>query len=425
MISSIICITQRGNIELPIYQLPLLCLLCFVLFRNIRKHLDSLTVLTIGIVSMVRYGIYPITLCIESSIGSSYVLLTHNALNLMSYEMVVVMFVLNIYVSRLDSGNKISTNRLIKHKLTRLNKILLLLTLPLVIIFPSLLNMFAFWGVDMGTVPVSGVISVTFKIGLYIGYLLLLSKFSKNGRGTLLDLIISLLIAIVYIFLLAIGDASVARWTFLWIGIPTLMILTNLFPGYKKTIISFSCVALPVGIVVGTFIKFAMTDFSVNSFVSHFLTSNSLSEYFGGLSGLSYVMENIAQDSRVCTLYSTFTDLLCSAPLLSAFFDFENFSTQSIYLDYLNRTDLICPLLGQSYLHFGFLGAPVFSVLMTVLAVESERVAMKAVDVYLKYAALSLCLIFSLFMCLNTIIIFSNAWVLIIFLFLQLYNNRK
>ena len=425
LVASIICITLRGDVDLPIYQLPLLCLLCFLLFLNIRKNLNSLVVLTISIVSVIRYGIYPITLCLESSVGSSYVLLTKNALNLMAYEMVVVMFILNIYVSRLNSVTVKSSNKIIDYKLSRLNKILLLMILPLVMVFPSLLNMFAFWGAEKVVPQVSGVISITFKMGLYIGYLLLLSKFSKNGRGTLWELIISLVIAVVYIFLIAVGESSVARWTFLWIGIPTLMILTDLFPRYKRIIISFSCIALPVGIILGSFLKFTLTDFSLNSFFINFVTSNSLSEYFGGLSGLSYVLEHVAHDYRTGTMYSTLTDLFCSAPLLSAFFDFDNFSTQSIYLDYLNRTDLICPLLGQSYLHFGFLGAPIFSVLMIVLAIESERVAKKAGDVYLKYAALSLCLIFSLFMCLNTIIIFSNAWVLIIFLFVQLYNNNK
>lgn len=425
LVSSIICITLRGDVDLPIYQLPLLCLLCFLLFLNIRKNLNSLVVLTISIVSVIRYGIYPITLCLESSVGSSYVLLTKNALNLMAYEMVVVMFILNIYVSRLNSVTVKSSNKIIDYKLSRLNKILLLMILPLVMVFPSLLNMFAFWGAEKVVPQVSGVISITFKMGLYIGYLLLLSKFSKNGRGTLWELIISLVIAVVYIFLIAVGESSVARWTFLWIGIPTLMILMDLFPRYKRIIISFSCIALPVGIIVGSFLKFTLTDFSLNSFFINFVTSNSLSEYFGGLSGLSYVLEHVAHDYRTGTMYSTLTDLFCSTPLLSAFFDFDNFSTQSIYLDYLNRTDLICPLLGQSYLHFGFLGAPIFSVLMIVLAIESERVAKKAGDVYLKYAALSLCLIFSLFMCLNTIIIFSNAWVLIIFLFVQLYNNNK
>ena len=424
-VSFIFSISLENVNFLPIYLLPLLCFICFLLFQNIRKHFNSLAVMTISMVCLIRYGLYPLTICIQKATSSSYVIFQPEALNLMVYEMLVVFFFLNFYVSRLDSVVGISSNRIADYNLSRLNKFFLLLTVPLALVFPSLLRIFTFLGVGGSAAPVSGIFATLFKVGLYVGYLLLLSKCSKGGSGNFVNLLTSILIAIVYIFVIAIGESSVSRWAFLWIGIPTLIILTNIYPHYKRSIITFSCIALPFGIIAGSFVKFALTDFSVTSFFSNFITSDSLSEYFGGLNGLSFVVSNVSHDVKAATMYSTFTDLLCSAPLLSAFFDFENYSTQSIYLDYLNRTDLICPLLGQSFLHFGFWGAPLFSIMMVILSIEFERVSKKADNVYLKYAGLSLCITFSLFMCLNTIIILSNAWVLIMFLIIQLYNSRK
>lgn len=425
--TTVLCILREGGISsaVHIYQLPMLCLFCFLIFGNIRKHINTLSVLTICIVCSIRYGIYPLTISIENAVGSSYVNFSQGAVVLMMYEMVTILFFLNIYSRRLLTYRNRESLKIIDYKLTPINKFLLFLTIPLVLVYPSLLSIFSFLGITKSSIVVSGVVSITFKVGLYIGYLFLLSKCSRNGRRASWGLITALIVAVLFIFLIAIGESSVSRWAFLWIGVPTLIILTSIFPQYKRIIVSFASIVLPVGIVAGSFVKFAVSDFSVASFFSNFINSNTLSEYFGGLNGLTFTMQTVAQDERASTFYSALTDLFCSTPLLSSFFDFENYSTQSIYLDYLNRTDLICPLLGQSYSHFGFFAAPVFSILMMVMAIEFERIAQKAKNVYLKYAGLSLCILFSLFMCLNTIIIMSNAWVLIMFMLIQLYKNKK
>lgn len=421
---SLFCWMQEKRSVLPVYQLPLLCLFCFLVFRKIRIHINSLSVLTISLVCVIRYGIYPVTICLENADGSSYVILSRDALNLMLYEMIVVLFFLNFYTRRLDDVKKNSSSIIADYKLSTLNKFLLLLAFSLVLFFPSLLSVFHFFGIAKSKVPISGVVSIAFLSGLYVGYLFLLSKLSRSGKGGLVSLFASLLIGVVFIFCIAIGNGSVSRWAFLWIGIPTLIILSDMYPNHKRTLVVFSCMALPFAIIAGSFLKFALSDFSITMFFSNFITSESLSEYFGGLSGLSYSMQNLVIDPKAGTLYSTLTDLFCSTPLLSSLFDFEQYSTQSIYLDYLGRTDLICPLLGQSYAHFGFWGAPIFSIMMTLFAVEFERISFKANNVYLKYPSLSLCITFSLFMCLNTIIILSNAWALIVFLIIQLYNRR-
>ena len=425
--SAFVCFSQdeKSINGIHIYLLPLLSLICFLVFSNIKKHLNTLSVLTICIVCSIRYGIYPLTISLENSIGSSYVIYSKESVDLMLYEMVIILLFLNCYANRLIKHERKDFILLTDNKLTNIDKFLLFSIIPIALVYPSLLGIFSFWGIAKSSVPISGVVAVTFKVGLYIGYIYLLTKCSKKGKGDFLNLLTALIIAVLFIFMIAIGESSVSRWAFLWIGIPTLIVLTNSFPKYKKSIISFACISLPIAIIAGSFVKFAVSDVSASSFLSHFVNSDMLSEYFGGLNGLTFTMQTVAQNGKANTLYSALTDVFCSTPLVSSFFDFKNYSTQSIYLDYLNRTDLICPLLGQSYSHFGFFGAPMFSIVMIIMAIEFERISQKTTNVYLMYASLSLCITFSLFMCLNTIIIMSNAWVLIIFMLIQLYSKRK
>ena len=251
--------------------------------------------MTISIVCAIRYGIYPLTISLENSVGSSYVIISQDSINLMLYEMILLLFVLNIYSNRLLSLDGKKSILVADSKLSNINKFLLLSTIPIVLVFPSLLGIFSFLGIAKSSSPVSGVVAVTFNVGLYIGYIFLLTKCSRNGKGGLLNLIIALIIAVFFIFFIAIGESSVSRWSFLWIGVPTLIILTNTFPHYKKTILSFSFISLPIAIIAGSFVKFAVSDFSVSSFFLNFVNSDELSEYFGGLNGLTFAMQNVAQ----------------------------------------------------------------------------------------------------------------------------------
>ena len=426
-ISALMCFVKEGGSKngVNLYQLPLLCLFCFLILGNIRKTLNSLSIITISAVCAIRYGIYPLTISLEGATGSVYIDYSQEAFYLMLYEMIVVLFFINAYSKRLLNSPNVGISKILDYKLTTINKLFLLLMIPLAVLFPSLLGIFRFLGIEKSNVPISGVFAILFKIGLYIGYLFILSKCSKRGKGGHLNLLAALAIIVVFVFLIAFGESNVSRWSFLWIGVPSLIVMSSTFPRYKKHIVLFACVSIPIAIVVGSFVKFEMSDYSATSFLSRFIVSDTLSEYFGGLNGLTLSMQTVALDSKAATLYSALTDLFCGTPLLSSFFDFQNYSTQSLYLDYLNRTDLICPLLGQSYAHFGFWWAPVYSIMMAMCAMEFDRISRGAKDVYIKYVSSSLCMSFSLFMCLNTIIILTNAWALIIFLVIQLYTNKK
>lgn len=172
-VSAFLCFSQegRGINGIHIYLLPLLCLFCFLLFKNIRRHLNTVSVMTISIVCAIRYGIYPLTISLENSVGSSYVIISQDSINLMLYEMILLLFVLNIYSNRLLSLDGKKSILVADSKLSNINKFLLLSTIPIVLVFPSLLGIFSFLGIAKSSSPVSGVVAVTFNVGLYIGYI--------------------------------------------------------------------------------------------------------------------------------------------------------------------------------------------------------------------------------------------------------------
>lgn len=405
---------------IPAYLLPLSYAFTLVVCRSLKDKFSSLSVAIMNSVCLVRYAFYPLSLVLDKSTGAYYSPISVEALYLMAYEVIVVQLFLNFYVSRLDNARTVDHTTYKKTAIGPLNKTLMFLVVPIVLVFPSLLSIFRFLGVERGSAP--GLVGVIFEMGVYVVYVYVLSFWSK--RENLFSFIMSVLCCVGYIFITMVSGENVRRWLFLWIGIPTISVLLEAYPKYKGSIKTIALVGIPLGIFFGSFAKFAVTNVSLLDFYSNFLGSDSLSDYFGGLNCLSYTINTLPSDPKAITFTSTLTDLFGNMPLVSRFFNVDAFSTQFIFLDMIGRTDLICPLLGQSYVHFGFLGAPIFSIVMALIAVECNVYIKRSRNIYELYGLTMMCVIFSLYMCLNTMILLTHAWTLVIFLIIQYYNNK-
>lgn len=407
--------------DLPICILPISYAISLLICHNIRNKFSSLSVLIINSVCLLRYVLYPLMLVIEKSSGSYYTAINSEAIYLMAYELLAVQLFLNWLSKRIDPSRKLYEGSFSNTELGPYNKILLLLVVPIAMLFPSLLSMFRFLGIAKGA-SVPGPIGVCFEMGMTVAYVYLLTFFSKQKNLT--SFVLSIVVAIAYIFLTMVSGDNVRRWLFLWVGIPTITVLLHSYPKYKDAIRVIAVIGIPLGIFWGSFIKFAVTDISILDFVENFMGSESLSEYFGGLNGLSFSMTSLAHDAKAASFTSTLTDLFGNMPIISKFFNADSYSTQIIYQEMVGRHDLICPLLGQSYVHFGALGAPLLSLIMVAVAVECDIASKNARTIYELYVLIMMCVTFSLFMCLNTMIILTHAWTLIIFLIIQYFNNK-
>lgn len=417
VLASLLCYVNSLYRERPVYLLPMTYAVVLTLCRRLRTNFLSLAVIIINSVCLVRYAVYPVSLVLSDDFYFS-----NEALYLMIYELVVVLLFLNFYSTRLNNLGEKSMEIIKCNDLGTLNTGLIFITFALGVIFPSLSSVFVHLSGE--AVSVSGVISVTFSIGLIIIYTSILSKIGNWKNGKVVSLLLSILWAFLYIFLSSVGETNVHRWRFLTIGIPTTYVLLYSFPHYRNGIKLISFMVFPIVIFIGTFAKFAISDMSIVSFGNFFITSESLSAYFGGLyditSALAVLRGKASAESFMCTL----TDFFGNMPVISSFFNAQELSTEAIYLDGIGRKDLICPLLAQSVIHFGVIGAPILSILMTIIAVEAERFSRKAKTVYSLYGGVMLCVTFSIFMCVNTTILMPNLWELLIFIVLQLINEK-
>lgn len=421
VISFILCIIGTYSFihNKPLYLLPLSYAVGLLVSRRLSKKFTSLSVLIINSVCIIRYALLPLLLISENHFQEY----SNEAIYLMSYEVIAVMIFLNI------CSKRIRTER-IKNKvynmfcLGKLNQLLIFMLVPMIMMYPSLLGIFPYLRSSFGHASPSGVISVAFEISLTVAYVFFLVSYSRSSKGDPIALGFSGIVALIYMFLTMMGDTNVRRWTFFWVGIPTIYVLMASYSKYKKSILFVSAIIIPIGIFFTSFVKFSLNDVSVSEFFKNFITSDIISEYFGGLNGITRSLDILRVNPEANTLTSTMTDLFGNMPIVSRFFNPNQYSTQLIYLDVLDRRDLICPLLSQSVIHFGIIGAPILSIIMTFCAVECEVASKEAITVYSYYAYIELCVIIALFMCLSTMIILTHAWTLIILVIVQYLNDK-
>lgn len=397
--------------------LPIAYAVMLTVCRNLKHQFLSLTVIIINSVCLIRYALYPMALVASDNYNYS-----DESIYLMVYELIAVLIFLNFYSKRIDVSKRIDDSSYKSNELGTLNILLIAITIVFGVLFPSLLSIFIFYGTEAESV--SGVISMTFSLGIMIIYSAIVSKLGNAKSGSGFGLLLAVIFAIFYIFITSFGETNVHRWKFLFVGIPTIYILVSSFPKHKKSIISFAFIALPISVFLGSFAKFAIVDRSLSSFSSFFLTSESLDAYFGGLEGITDALSILRNNVFAESFMSTLTDIFGNMPIASRFFNTDLFSTEALYLDGLGRTDLICPLVVQSVIHFGVVGAPILSILMTLIAVEGERFAKRAKTVYSLYGSIMLCVVFSMFMCLNTTIMLPILWKLLLFLIIQYFNEK-
>jgi hypothetical protein len=417
IVAFLFCYIKIGVAGKPVYLLPLSYAAALRVCSNLKKSFLSLSVILINSVCLVRYALYPMTLVVGTELYCS-----SEAIYLMIYEVIVVVVFLSLYSGRVRNLNIKESCNYKSNELGALNIVLICITVILGLLFPSLFSVFIFYGTEAESL--SGIITMTFALGTMVIYSSIITKLRNLKGGGSFALLLSVLFALFYIYITSFGETNVHRWKFLFVGIPTVYLLLESFPKYRKGIISFAFIAMPISVVLGSFVKFGIVDVSFNSFSSFFLTNESLNAYFGGVDGVTNALSILRGNTNALSVKSTLTDFFGNMPVVSRFFNTDVFSTEAMYLDALGRTDQICPLLAQSVIHFGILGAPVLSIIMTIIAVESERFAKKSKTVYSLYGAIMLCVIFSLFMCLNTTIMMPNLWKLLLFLIIQYLNEK-
>ena len=377
----------------------------------------------------IRYLLYPLIFVLTFKFGTHIGIskFIDIAVYLMIYECVAVFLMLNWWGGkRLCEPRKNFRNTLGFY--TKFDLVLLFTLLVFfiaIILHPSLLSKYSFAkNTNIVKENVSGFLGVFFKIGFYVLFVLLLGFIFKIFKKTSIALILFLIVSL---FLIASesnrGSGEVSRWGFLIFSISILIIITKLYSNYSKLIWSFSVPAILISIVSLTIIKFG-DNFTLGTFIIKYLSTFTLDYYFMGLENISYgLATNQAFDQKI-TLHTMLTDIFSAVPLISNFFESANNSTPVFYHKYMRRTDTIIPTIAQSYAYFGFIGAPIMSLLFTFLTIEANRMLNRSQDVMMNFVLTQQTIVFALFMAINTNIIFQGTWFRLIFIVLIILNNK-
>lgn len=430
LLTYILSIEIKADYKL-VFLLPCIYIIMLAISNNNKIIASNIGILIINIVMFIRFLIYPLILVSTLTSGSHIGIgkFINTSVYLMIYECITVFLILNIWGKRrLSDVIKISTREFGFY--TKIDFFILIslgIFLFSILFHPILLNKYILSkDIILQKEDISGFFAIFFKIGIYIVYLYILNFIYKKYKKS--SSIIALLLSALVSLIIIAGESnpqseSISRWGFLVYSLTIVMIIAKLYSNYSKLIWRVSLPTILVAIVLLTFIKFKEI-FSLQYFLSNYLSAITLDSYFMGTGNVSIGLAMHELYARIITFDTMFTDMFSAVPLVSHFFDPNNNSTPVFYHYFTGRTDNIIPTIVQSYSYFGFIGSPLFSILFTVLTIELNRKLNETRDVMMYFILSLLTISFALFMAININIIFEGTWYRMIFIILIVINNK-
>lgn len=425
LVSAMLCRFLDIGDKRIIAILPLAYTALFILSKNNRKYLDNISLSIINIFAFCRYIICPAIIAITITGGGSYSF-DNNTVYLLVYELIGVFCVIGVCskkLNRTDVGEPTPPNA----HLGIPNIALLACFLPIIVLFPSLLTRFSISSNIVKSAASVGVIEVIFTMGIWVLFVHLIVKLSVfKGNSKLINylgLFLAALVGIYYILFNSISGSDIKRWQIISCGIAIIYLLFRMFPANRRLIIVCGTGGIVISVVLGSLVKFGLSD-TFREMINYFFNINHFPEYFGGPYNITRALEIFEESPNIHGIYSTLTDLFSGVPVISALFDFDNYSTAAAFQEGMHRTDIICPLTAQSVAHFGVWGTPVLAMIMTYLAITFNTALNKTDNPYSAYVLIELIVFVSSFMGLNTTIILGKVWIRLMFLVLQRIDER-
>lgn len=418
--------------------LPLCYLILFVLVPSFSKYIyKSIGITIINITMLIRYSIVPFLISIYGVNLNTGIYLSEKlqfkAINLMLYEMILIFIVFIIFQKKFY-GN--STNKMTKIKPSNnlFGWLFIIICVFVIILYPSILNRYSFvWTATLlKSKEVEGVSYSFLLLLVQLGHLVLtisiintLYKFYLKKKS--LIFVILSLVTIVISSSFMIGTSRFSIILPLISGLFTMFIL---YKAYKKVIGFIS--------VVVSFLLIGITTVLKNRTISGESVSNSINDnlsdltvslqlYFSGVS-------NVAHSINTRLIYEPYqmeniiTDLLRTVVLINNFFINQSSALLNYNLSFYgkgNINDQILPMIGQGYLYFGYILAPIFTVITIIFVMYLDKKISENNSLFNIYILVYLCLKFALFNMANMTILISyltNFYILL--MIISILNKR-
>lgn len=438
LISTFLCVNRHECNDAAYFIIPIVFSICMIIFRFYAVYSHQLSILLIEALMVVRYVITPISYYYRTTEPMAFDYSYANmGLFYMIYEMVVVFAMLNAYTRKIFTARKkrIQINTSVKFSDMGV-RILLVLFIATLAMYPQYLHnllTFSFETLEEVEVEsdVNGMFNLIYKSGSIVIACLLLSKFECNNR-TIFSLIRCLVICWLCTWLCSLGTSGlVSRTSFLTNGIIFTMIVLRYYPQYKRLIVSMSFGVVLAMLVLGTMSRF-YGDNDTSTFMGDMLNFEMLDSYFGGLRDVvvALKMNDIYGDQLGFTTF--FNDLFAGMPFFASRsgMDFDMRSPYFFNATIFGTTEImsrIIPIIGQGYVYFGPILAPLPTAFCIWCALKLNRRMVESRDTISYYMYCLMMYFFCAYSMYNMNTISGGFWnkVLPILLVVMLNNLQK
>ncbi|MCJ0929717.1 oligosaccharide repeat unit polymerase [Virgibacillus halodenitrificans] len=430
--------------ELPntYFLIPLIYSILIVLFPSMTKYMfNYIGILALNIGMAIRYLISPLIISysgIEMSRGIYPFVESYNiAINLMIYEMMAIFLIYQLLYKKFYNINYKRRKDLIGDN-NVCGWLFIILCIGVIIIFPEVMSRYSFvlTAEELKSKELQANIISFVPLLIQLGTLVLTMSFinviykyySKNNK------FIFVLISIGVVFIISSFIIGTSRFSVVLPLVTGLYMIYILFSKYKKVVTLISSFVVLFIILSTTLLKTSTIYSEAVTLKDFFMQLNSnLQLYFSGVT-------NVAIAAQTSDIYNSFnlesilSDLFRSIVLLNSFFNGTSSALTDFNIVFYNgglARDQILPMIGQGYLYFGFLFAPVFSIISLILLMYFDSKIIRIDSVIEKYIYAYVSLKFGLFMMANFTILLSfltNYYLILLVIFKinsKLFNKQR
>lgn len=398
------------------FLVPLIYSIIILIFNRISKNILYIGMMTLLAIMYCKYIITPFINCLSGYRLWRGVLPKETYLEygvwLTIFEMIAVLFTINIF-EKFFYRDRVKV-QITAPKRNGIYLCVVFLSIILLVLFPSLLNrlhfVFSSSSYDISTIQANGFVTTIFDFGKLILLLLVISycKIKFDQRSSFFYVFISGLSVIAFLLF----SYGTSRWSIAIPGIILIYMLTQLFAKYKRTIIITVGFVLAFGIIILSSVKMNYDDKIIGSNLT--LWADVLQMYFSGPKNIAYAIE---AKKYINVYYGyfpiniMFNDLFGSVAVISGLTNSAE-SSVSIFNTFVYGSsvvqDQIIPLMGQSFIYFGYMFAPLLTIFATLVMMSLDKKANITPDIMKYYIYSYTAVWFARAMMLNATIIFSH-----------------
>ncbi len=427
IISIILILFSNKTIPSNLFLVPTMFAILIVIFPSFTSYIfKNIGITIINISMLIRYLISPMLMAIYGlDLNRGRPTMEHTqflAVNLMVYEMIIMFIIFALFHKKFYKENLAKRERKITSNSNIFGWVFIALSLIILYLNPTILTRYSFvWlASELKSKDVEGV-SVSFFLTIIQLSHLILTVSILNIIYRFYEKKPHFIFVILSIFVVAISSSFIvgtSRFSIILPLVTGLYTILKLYKPYRK-LLGFLSIALSfIFIAVSTSLKRKTITGDVGSSTFENLNTD-LQLYFSGVA-------NVAHSVNTRLIYEPFnvmailSDLFRSVIYLNSLFGQHVSALMQYNVSFYGggpSRDQILPMIGQGYLYFGFILAPILTALTIIIVMYLDKKIMKSSSLFTIYIITYLCLKFALFNMANATIqisFFTNFFLILL-----------